>query len=320
MRMLIRVTALLLCALCPAAFAQSAYPTKTIRLVVPFGPGGSADAIARPLADKLGTALGQPVVVDNRPGALTAIGAEAVARAAPDGYTLYLMPGTHVLTPFLVQKVPFDAITDFTPIVMLGTQPYMIFANPQQPFKTLAEMLAYAKAHPGQVSIGVSDAVTLVTATTLKQVAKVDLNIISYKGGGPQNNDLLGNQIGTAVVTPNAMPFYKDGKLRSIAATTPARLSFLPDTPTIAEAIPGSNFDIHTWYAVAGPANLPRPIVERLHAEIAKLIAQGDMRRRLDDLGLDLPADTRPEATLAAMKLYQERMGKHIRDAGVTPQ
>jgi tripartite-type tricarboxylate transporter receptor subunit TctC len=319
MRRLIYAVGVALLALSHAVFAQS-YPTKSIRLVVPFGPGGSADAIARPLADKLGTALGQTVVVDNRPGGLTVIGADIVAKAAPDGYTLYLMPGTHVLTPFLVQKVPFNAIADFTPIAMLGSQPYMIFANPQQPFATFAEMITYARANPGKLSMGVSDAVTLVTASTLKAVAKADINIISYKGGGPQNNDLLGNQIGTAVVTPNLMPLQRDGKLRALAATTPTRLPFLPDTPTIAESIAGSNFDIHTWYAVAGPANMPRAIVERLHAEIAKLAAEGDMRKRLNDLGMVPPADTRPEATLAAMKGYQERMGKHIEAAGVKPE
>jgi tripartite-type tricarboxylate transporter receptor subunit TctC len=162
--------------------------------------------------------------------------------------------------------------------------------------------------------------VTLVTAATLKSVAKVDINVISYKGGGPQNNDMLGNQIATAVVTPNLMPMQKAGKLRAIAATTPKRLPFLPDTPTIAESIPGSNFDIHTWYAIAGPANMPQAIVDRLHAEIAKIIAEGDMRKRLDDLGMVPPSDTRPAAALAAMKLYQDRMGKHIQAAGVKPE
>ena len=309
----------LVLAVCQAAAGQS-YPTKSIKLVVPFGPGGSADAIARPLADKLGTALGQSVVVDNRPGGLTVIGADLVAKAPADGYTLYLMPGTHALVPSLVAKVPFHVANDFTMVAMLGTQPYMIFANPKQPFSTFAEMLAYARANPGQLSMGVSDAVTLVTASTLKSVAKIDINVINYKGGGPQNTDLLGNQIATAVVTPNLMPQQRDGKLRSIAVTTPQRLSFLPDSPTIAESIPGSQFDIHTWYAVAGPANLPKPIVDRLHAEIAKLVADGDFRRRLDDLGVVRPSDTRPEAATAAMRAYQERMAKLIDAAGIKPE
>jgi tripartite-type tricarboxylate transporter receptor subunit TctC len=319
MQRLARIAALALLAVSANVLAQP-YPTKPVRLVVPFGPGGSADAIARPLAEKLGPVLGQAVVVDNRPGGLTVIGADLVAKAPPDGYTLFLMPGTHVLTPFLVQKVPYHPINDFTPVAMLGAQPYMIVANAQQPFNTLGDLIAYAKANPGKVAIGVSDSVTLVAASALRNAANIDLNVISYKGGGPQNNDLLGNQIALAVVTPNVMPFVKEGRLRALAVTTPTRLPFLPDIPTVAEAIPGSNYDIQTWYAVAGPANLPQPVVEKLHADIGKVVADPDMRRRLIDLGIVPPADTKPESAVAYMKSYQERMGKLMQAAGVKPE
>jgi tripartite-type tricarboxylate transporter receptor subunit TctC len=319
MQRLARIAALALLAVSANVLAQP-YPTKPVRLVVPFGPGGSADAIARPLAEKLGPVLGQAVVVDNRPGGLTVIGADLVAKTPPDGYTLFLMPGTHVLTPFLVQKVPYHPINDFTPVAMLGAQPYMIVANAQQPFNTLGDLIAYAKANPGKVAIGVSDSVTLVAASALKNAANIDLNVISYKGGGPQNNDLLGNQIALAVVTPNVMPFVKEGRLRALAVTTPTRLPFLPDIPTVAEAIPGSNYDIQTWYAVAGPANLPQPVVEKLHADIGKVVADPDMRRRLIDLGIVPPADTKPESAVAYMKSYQERMGKLMQAAGVKPE
>jgi tripartite-type tricarboxylate transporter receptor subunit TctC len=314
-----RCLALALAAVAFLAQAQT-YPSKPVRLVVPFGPGGSADAIARPLADKLGTVLGQAVVVDNRPGGLTVIGADMVAKAPPDGYTLYLMPGTHVLTPFMVQKVPYNPIADYSAVAMLGEQPYMIVSNVQQPFTTVAELVAYAKANPGKVSIGVSDSVTLVVAHAFGQAAGIDLNRIAYKGGGPQNNDLLGNQIALAVVTPNVMPFVKDGRLRALAVSTPTRLPFLPDIPTIAETIPGSNFDVQTWYAIAGPAHLPKPVVDKLHADIAKVVADADMKKRLIDLGIVAPADTRPEATSAAMKTYQDRMGKLMQAAGVKPE
>jgi tripartite-type tricarboxylate transporter receptor subunit TctC len=319
MQRLARIAALALLAVSANVLAQP-YPTKPVRLVVPFGPGGSADAIARPLAEKLGPVLGQAVVVDNRPGGLTVIGADLVAKAPPDGYTLFLMPGTHVLTPFLVQKVPYHPINDFTPVAMLGAQPYMIVANAQQPFNTLGDLIAYAKANPGKVAIGVSDSVTLVAASALRNAANIDLNVISYKGGGPQNNDLLGNQIALAVVTPNVMPFVKEGRLRALAVTTPTRLPFLPDIPTVAEAIPGSNYDIQTWYAVAGPANLPQPVVEKLHADIGKVVADPDMRRRLIDLGIVPPSDTKPESAVAYMKSYQERMGKLMQAAGVKPE
>ena len=302
------------------AVSAQTYPSKPIRLVVPFGPGGSADAIARPLAEKLGTALNQSVVVDNRPGGLTVIGADMVAKSPPDGYTLFLMPGSHVLTPFMVQKVPYHPVSDFTPVAMLGAQPYMIASNAQQPFRTIAELVAYAKANPGKVSIGVSDSVTLVVAYAFEQAAGIQLNRIAYKGGGPQNNDLLGNQIALAVVTPNVMPFVKDGRLRALAVSTPTRLPFLPEIPTIAETVPGSNFDVQTWYAVAGPANLPTPVVETLHAAVAKVVADPDMNRRLIDLGIVAPKDTSPAAALAAMKDYQQRMGKLMQAAGVKPE
>ena len=319
MHRLLKILLVALIPLATSAVAQT-YPSKPVRLVVPFGPGGSADAIARPLAEKLGAVLGQAVVVDNRPGGLTVIGADLVAKSPPDGYTLFLMPGTHVLTPLLLQKVPYHPLNDFTPVALLGSQPYMIVANAKQPFATLGEMIKYARANPGSVSIGVSDAVTLVVASTLKAVANADLNIISYKGGGPQNNDLLGNQIALAVVTPNVMPMVKSGQLRALAVTTPARLPFLQDIPTVVEAIPGSDFDIQTWYAVAGPANLPKPIAERLNGDIGKVIADPDMHKRLIDLGIVPPIDAKPEAALEMMRIYQERMAKLIKAAGVKPE
>jgi tripartite-type tricarboxylate transporter receptor subunit TctC len=302
-----------------AAFAQQ-YPSKAIRLIVPFGPGGSADAIARPLAQKLGAALGQAVVVDNRPGGLTVVGADVVAKAAPDGYTLFLMPGTHVLTPITVLNTPYDPIADFQPVAYLGSQPYFVFANIQQPFSTFTEFLAYAKAHPGMVSMGVSDTVTLTIAMALKSATSLDFIIVPYKGGGPQNTDFVGNQIAMAVGTPNMLQFVRSGKARALSATTPSRVAFEPQVPTVAELVVGSNFNVDTWYAVAGPAKLPRPIEDRLHAAIHEILNDPDMRKRLDDLGVLLPADTSPEATLKIMHDYQDRMSKLMKAAGIKPE
>lgn len=312
-----RVLAFFVLAQCALA---DTYPSQTIRLIVPFGPGGSADAIARPLAEKLGATLGQAVIVDNRPGGLTVIGADRVAKAPPDGYTLFLMPGTHVLTPYMVAKIPYDVMNDFTPVAYLGTQPYFIFSNVEQPYKTFTEMIAYAKAHPEGVAMGVSDAVTRVVATALAQAANVKMTIVAYKGGGPQSTDLLSNQIGTAVVTPNMMPFVQQGKLRALVATTPKRAPFLPDVPTVAELLPGSRFDVQTWYAIAGPAHLPPAIVQRLHDAIAKVLADPDMHKRLDDLGVVTPGDMSPDAIRGMMKAYQARMSKLLQAAGIVPQ
>jgi tripartite-type tricarboxylate transporter receptor subunit TctC len=306
-------------AITAATHAQT-YPNRPVRLVVPFAPGGSADAIARPLAERLGAALGQQVVVDNRPGALTVIGADAVAKAAPDGYTLYLMPGTHVLTPLLVAKVPYDVVNDFTPVALLGTQPYFLFANNEQPYKSFAELIAFAKANPEKVSIGVSDAVTQTIASALERSAGIKLNIIAYKSGGPQNIDLLGNQIAMAVGTPNMMQYVQQGKIRPLAATTLKPASWLPAVPAINEQIPGSNFEIQTWYAVAGPANMPANVVEHLRAEITKVMALPDIARRMTELGVVAPPDNSPSAMRAMMNDYRSSMGRRMQDAGITPQ
>ena len=309
---------------CALMFAQGAsaqkYPDRPIRLVVPFGPGGSADAIARPLAERLGAALGQQVVIDNRPGGLTVIAADMVAKGAPDGYTLYLMPGTHVLTHLLVAKVPYDPIADFTPVALIGAQPYFVVANVEQPYKNFAEMISYAKANPEKISMGVSDAVTRVVATALEAAANVKFTIVPYKGGGPQNTDLLGNQIAAAIGTPNMMGFVDQGRLRAIVMSTPRRVPFLPQVPTVTESIPGSDFDVQTWYAIAGPAKMPEPVVRRLQEEVGKVMNQPEVRKKLDDLGVVTPADISSRATLTLMRDYQARMTKLVRAAGITPE
>lgn len=319
MRKLAAICAIALAVVTQADAAQT-YPTRPVRLIVPFGPGGSADAIARPFAERLGAALGQSIVVDNRPGGFTVIGADVVAKAPPDGYTLYLMPGTHMLLPFMLKKVPFDPVADFMPIAMIGSQPYLFVVNSQQPYKTFAQMLDYARANPEKISMGVSDAVTRVVASALEVTANIKFTIVGYKGGGPQNIDLVANQIAGAVVTPNIMPFVQQGKLRALAMTTPRRVSFLPDVETVAEALPGSNFDVQTWYAIVGPAKLPPPVVERLNGAIAKVLADPVMRKHLDDLGVVVPADTSPAATLQEMKSYPQRMAKFVQAAGIQPE
>ena len=305
------------------AFAQTAiaqgYPNKPIRLVVPFGPGGSADAIARPSAEKPGPSLASPWSSTIVRAVLPWWERTSSRRLRRTG-TRFFMPGTHVLTPLLVQNTPYNPISDFQPIAYLGPQPYFVFANVQQPFATFDEFLAYAKANPGKVSMGVSDSVTLTIATALKSATNLDFVIVPYKGGGPQNADFIGNQISMAVGTPNMLQFVQSGKVRALSATTPSRVAFVPQVPTIAELVPGSNFNVQTWYAVAGPAKLPRPIVDRLHAEIRKVMDDPEMRKRLDDQGVLMPADTSPEATLAVMREYQDRMSRLVKAAGVKPE
>ena len=216
------------------AMAQS-YPTKPIRLIVPFPPGGSADATARPIAEKLSAALGQNIVVENRGGALTVLGAELAAKAAPDGYTLFLMPGAHVLSPRLVRNVPFHPVNDFTPIAMLAYVPFAIFTDPKQPFSTLQDMIAYAKANPGKLSIGITDAVGRLCIESLKSMAKIDVTLINYKGAPALATDVAGSQIHGGVITPpSILGFYKDRRLNVLAITGPKRLALMPNVPAAA--------------------------------------------------------------------------------------
>jgi tripartite-type tricarboxylate transporter receptor subunit TctC len=324
--MIARTRTLLVCVLglimvwpVPTALAQ-AYPSKPIRLIVPFSPGGTSDALARPLAQRLGDALGTSVIVENRPGALTVIGAEMVAKAPPDGYTLYFMPGTHVLIPFMVKSVPFKPIDDFTPIGTIGYLPYILLANANRPYKTLPQLIDYARAHPEDIPMGVSDAVTQVAASSLQSAANAKFTTVMYKGGGPLGTDLVGNHIGAAVGAANLLPFVKEGKLIPLAVTTPKRAPFLPDVPTIAETIPGSAYDVQTWYAIVGPAHLPREIVQRLYSEMRKILAEPHMRTLLDDFGMVSPDDSSPAATAALMTRYQSRMSKLVEAAGIKPQ
>jgi tripartite-type tricarboxylate transporter receptor subunit TctC len=304
----------------PTVLAQS-YPTKPVRIVVPFAPGGSADASMRPIAVRLSAALGQPFVIDNRGGAQSIIGADLVAKAAPDGYTLLLVPGALVLSPYLVQNVPFRPIGDFTPISMLVTQPYVFVGSTAQSFTTFAAMIANAKGNPGKLSIGTTDPLGILAVQSLNSAAKIDLTQINYKGAGPIATDVVGGHIPLGITAPPGfMAFYKDRKVNVLAVTGPDRLSAMPDVPTVAEALGDPNYNIQTWFALAGPAGLPRPIVDRIQREIARIIADPEMREILIGLGMNPASDTTPERAAAIMKSDAERLGKLIEASGIKPQ
>jgi len=290
-----------------AAIAQN-YPNKPVRIVVPFAPGGSADGTARPIADKLTQLLGQSFVIDNRPGAYGTVGAAMVAKAEPDGYTLLLVPGTHVLTPRLLPGLTYNAINDFTPISTLVFAPYVITGARNQPFSNLKEMVQYARNNPGKLGIGNSEVTTRLAAESLGMAANVKFTHIAYKGGGPITNDVLGGHLPLGVATPIAvMGFYKDKRVNALAVTSPKRLPSMPDIPTVAEALGIAQFDSQTWFALAGPANMPRPIVDRLHKAIGQILAEREIRERILAMGL-LPAeDTSPEGMASLLRTFGER-------------
>ncbi len=284
------------------------YPAKPVRIVVPFAPGGSADGTARPVADKLTQMLGQSFIIENRPGAYGTLGASLVAKAEPDGYTLLLVPGTHVLTPRLMPGLSYNAINDFTPISTLVFAPYVISGAKNQPFSNLKEMVQYAKDNPGKLAIGNSEVTTRLAAEALGVAANVKLTHVAYKGGGPITNDVLGGHLPLGVATPIAViGFHKDKRINALAVTSPKRLSSMPDVPTVAEALGIAQFDSQTWFALAGPANMPRAIVDRLHKAITQIMADREMRERMLSMGLVPADDTSPEAMASLLRNFSER-------------
>ena len=290
--------------LAPALRAQGAYPTKTIKIIAPVQPGGGVDLVARTIADRLGRALGQSIVVENLSGGGGVVGSLATARAAPDGYTLMVgYVGTHGTNP-AVRKLPYDAVRDFTPIAMVGGTPNVLVVSPSLPVASLRELVAYAKANPGRLSYGSSGPGTLthLAMEQLKIAADLDVVHIPYRGIGPAFIDLLGGQ--TQIMFPGlaaALPHIKAAKVKAIAVTGTRRHPLLPDTPTFAESgYPG--FDGVQWYGIVGPANQPAPVVARLNEEIGTLLQNPEFAERLS------------AEALTPMPMSPEQFGRYIKD------
>jgi tripartite-type tricarboxylate transporter receptor subunit TctC len=269
--------------------AQAAYPSRTIKIIAPVQPGGGVDLVARTIADRLGAALGQSIIVENQSGGGGIVGSVATARAAPDGYTLMVgYVGTHGTNP-AVRKLPYDALKDFTAIAMVGGTPNILVVSPSLPVTTLAEFVRYAKANPGKLSYGSSGPGTLthLAMEQLKLAADVDLVHVPYRGIGPAFVDLLGGQ--TQAMFPGlaaALPHIKAGKVKPLAVTGLKRHPLLPDVPTFEES-GYTGFDGVQWYGIVGPANLPPAIVKRLNEEINRLLATPELRERLSGEALE---------------------------------
>ncbi|CAN5633527.1 tripartite tricarboxylate transporter substrate binding protein [soil metagenome] len=296
-RLLAAGAALPIAALLPPASHAAGYPEKPIRIVIPFASGGTADIVARLLANKLTERLGQPVVVDARAGANGIIGADGVAKAAPDGYTLLLHSSAHAINASLYKKLPFDTLRYFTPVApVVAPGVFVVVVNPSLPVNNIPELLAYAKAHPDTVSYGsagIGNGLHLA-GEMLAQMGGVKLLHVPYKGAAPILNDLVGNQIQMMFNSPLAVQgFVKDKKLRMLAQTGLVRSSALPDLPTVAESgLPG--FEVTSWYGLYAPANTPAPIVQRLNAETIWAMNQPDVQERLASLGTAALPPTTP--------------------------
>jgi tripartite-type tricarboxylate transporter receptor subunit TctC len=305
---------LLALALALPAFAQE-YPTRTITLVVPYPPGGGVDAMARVVADRLSAALGQQVVVDNRGGGSGLVGTRAVVKAAPDGYTLLLgHTGSISINPSLYANAGFDPRKDFAAIGLIASMPVVLIAHPSFPAKTIGDFVALAKKEPGKLNVGTSAVGTggYMSAELFKATAGVDVAIIPYKGTAPVMNDLLGGHVPVAFgVIPPALGNIQGGKLRAIAVASPKRTSLLPDVPTFAESgMPGFESVLH--YGLLAPAGTPRPIIDRLNAELRKLADAEEVKKRIHSEGGD-PMTSSPEEYAADIDQEEQKWATLIR-------
>ncbi|MBC7780640.1 MAG: tripartite tricarboxylate transporter substrate binding protein [Proteobacteria bacterium] len=290
--------ALLLAALAgiPVASAQS-FPSKPLRLVVPFAPGGTGDLLGRILAQAMGETIGQPIVVDNRPGAGGNIGAEIIARSTvPDGYNLLLAATSLASNVSLMRKLPYDPVKDLSPIGMVAVIPNIAVVHPSLPVKSIKELVALAKARPGQLSFGSAGNGTSshLAVELFKVAAGVDIVHVPYKSGGPAMLDLMGGQIQLMFeLMPSALPFVKAGKLRAFAVTSAKRSSVVPQLPTVAEAgVPG--YEFAGWFGVFAPPGVPANVAARLNAALNKALENADVRQRLAEQGAE-PSPTSPE-------------------------
>lgn len=300
-----------------AVVAQQGYPNKPIRMIVPFGAGGSTDNLARTMAQKLSEALGQPVIVDNRPGGNAVIGSEALVKSPPDGYTIMMTSVDHTVIPQLL-PTPYDPIKDFAPVGAVSYTQLLLVVNPAVPANNLQELIALAKSKPGQLNYASSGSggVPHLTGEMFSSLAGIKMQHIPYKGGGPAMIDLVGGQVQLTFAIPiNAIPHIKNGKLRPIAITGTSRLDALPQVPTFTEAgVPG--LDVKTWFGVFAPPGTPKPIVDRLSGEIVRILSTPDVKEKLLAQGME-PYVTTADEFAAIVKADVAKYGQVIKAGNI---
>ena len=299
------------------AGAQQAYPSKPIRIISPYPPGGTTDILARLIGPKLTEAWGQQVLVDNRPGGNTIIGSDAMVKAAPDGYTLLSILTSHVIVPNLA-PTPYDVVRDFAAVATIANTQLVLVVHPSVPAKDVQSLIALAKSKPGQLNYGSggSGTVTHLAGEYFNMLAGVKIQHIPYKGSSQALTDLIGGQIHMYYSPPIvALPHIKSNRIHAIAMTADTRLAALPHVPTIAESgVKG--FDLKIWYGILAPAATPRPVIDRLNAEIGKVLAMPDIRDRLSSQGMD-PFVSTPDQFAALIKADSAKYAKIIRTANI---
>jgi tripartite-type tricarboxylate transporter receptor subunit TctC len=303
---------------CAGAASAQSWPSKPVHVVNPWPPGGPADIVARPIMEKLAEALGQPVVLDNKPGANGTIGSAAVAKAAPDGYTLlFSHVGPMAISPAMQPGMAYDPVKDLVQVTQFVSGPTVLVVRPEVPVKSVPELIDYAKKNPGKVTFGSvgQGSTTHLAGEMLNIMAGISLVHVPYKGAAPVVTDLLGGQIDIAFLNiSGALPQMQTGKLRGIAVSTLKRSSVLPDLPTVAETLPG--FEVNSWYGLEAPAGTPKAIVDRLYKECAAILKRPEIVERLKGAGLD-PEGTTPEQHAAKVKADTERWAKIVKETGV---
>jgi tripartite-type tricarboxylate transporter receptor subunit TctC len=299
-----------------------AFPAKPLRLIVPYPPGGSADILARGIGQKLGESLGQSVVIENRPGAGTGIGTDATAKAPADGYTLMLgTVSSHAINPALNSKLPFDPVRDFTPISLVASIPFAMLVHPSVPASNVAEFIAYARSRPGQIDYSSAGNGTSnhLAGELFEAMTGTHLVHIPYRGSAPALQDLLAGRVALMFdLVLTAAPHVKSGAARGLAVTGSQRSAVLPELPTVAESgVPG--YEVSAWFGIFAPAGVPKPIVDRLNAEIVKAMAAPDLRQRLISQGAE-PVTSSPEQFAAYLNAEIAKWAKVIKVAGVQPE
>jgi tripartite-type tricarboxylate transporter receptor subunit TctC len=307
-----------------AAVAQTAatYPERTIRLVVPYAPGGSSDFTGRLIAQKMSEGLKQPIIVDNRPGANGTIGADAVAKAAPDGYTLLLAPREMGINPSIYAKLPYETLKNFAWIGMATEGHFVLVVNPTVPAKTLAEFIALAKSKPGSLAYGSigQGSVSHLNMEALKQQQAIDLLHVPYKGAGPALTATVSGEVAaTIAAVPGAIGFIRDGRLRALAVGSQVRLPQLPDVPTSGEAGGGAETFLPTFFGLAAPAGTPAPIIAKLNAELNRVVQLPEIVEKLNASGM-MAVRTTPEAFGQVIAKDVERFGALVKSIGIQPE
>lgn len=312
-----RVVAAAVLCLAPWAQAQN-YPNRPIRWVVPFSPGGAADVPGRILTQKLSEAVGHQVVVDNRPGAGSTIGADQAAKALPDGYTLLMISNTHFVSAALYKKLPYDSLTDFAPVTQVTSAPNVIVVHPSLPVKSVKELIALAKAKPGKIDYASSGngSTQHLTGALFIKMAGIDMTHIPYRGSGPATADLLSGQVTVGFPgIAGMLPQIKAGKLRVLAVTSAKRSPELPDVPTVAQAgVKG--YDVTAWFGVAAPKGTPRDIVLKLHGELLRILKNPEVQKQLLNAGQEVAWQETPELFGEMLKVEAAKWARMVSESG----